>query len=297
MKRIDGLVAATYARVTLLDASAGARPACGRRALFSIVGCFLLCQLLGGCAVKSRVLPEPLPGEVANLGWTAAGPEGVTLEVNRVIVQNTGGSWVRDANWDEYVLTVKNDSAAPVEIEQFDLYSAMLPAPEQSSTSREQLDARSSATLRGLKDAGIVAGAGIASAGVVVAIVGTSGTLVTGATAAAAAAGVLVLMPVALVGSTIYVVKRRHRDRDDKVLIEHQLTDRGYSVPAELTPGVALTRSAFFPITPAPTHLVLTYIVGGESRQLALDLPALAGLHLKPPQTPSSPQRALQHTA
>jgi hypothetical protein len=131
--------------------------------------------VLGGCAVKSRVLKEPLPTPVTDLKWTAAAPEGFILELDQVIVRNSGGSWVRDANWDEYVLTVRNDSSAPVEIERFNLYSDKLPGPEQSSTSREQLEARSSATLRGLKDAGIVAGAGVASAGVVVAIVGTGG--------------------------------------------------------------------------------------------------------------------------
>jgi hypothetical protein len=119
--------------------------------------------------------------------------------------------------------------------------------------------------------------------------------MVAGATAAAAVAGVFVLLPVALVGSTVYVVKRHHRDRDDKVLIEHEFIERGYSVPVELPPGVASKKSAFFPVTPAPTRLVLEYTADGESRQLALDLPALAGLHLKalqaesPSPVPSGP--------
>jgi len=224
---------------------------------------------------------------MADLGWTAAGPEGLTVELNQVIVRNSGGSWVRDANWDEYVLTVRNGSAVPLEIDRISLYSDKLPGAEESSTSREQLEARSSATLRGLKDVGIVAGAGVASAGFVVAVVGTSGTLVTGAAAAAAAAGVLVLMPVALVGSTVYVVKRRHRDRDDKLLIEHGLIERGYSVPVVLNPGGPYKESAFFPITPAPTRLVLEYTAAGESRTVALELPALAGLHLKTLKPPS----------
>jgi hypothetical protein len=254
--------------------------------LIPILACLVLCPLWGGC-VKSRVLPEPLPTPVADLGWSAAGPEGLTVELGQVIVRNSGGSWVRDANWDEYVLTVRNDSAVPLEIERFSLYSDKLPVAEDSSTSREQLEARSSATLRGLKDVGIVAGAGVASAGFVVAVVGTGGTMVAGATAAAAAAGVLVLMPVALVGSTVYVVKRRHRDRDDKLLIEHGLIARGYSVPVVINPGVPYRQSAFFPITPAPTRLVLEYTAAGETRELALELPALAGLHLKTLKAPS----------
>jgi hypothetical protein len=266
---------------TTLRPIEGARPARRRCALVSIAGCLALSQLLGGCAIKSRVLPQPLPNQVADLRWTAASPQGLTLELDQVIVRNSGGSWVRDANRDEYVLTVSNDSAVPVEIDRFDLYSDKLPGPGESSTSREQLEARSSATLRGLKDVGIVAGAGVASVGVVVAIVGTGGTMLTGAAAVAAATGVVVLMPVAMVGSTVYVVKRRHRDRKDKVLIDHRLTERAYAVPVELAPGMPSKQSAFFPITPAPSLLVLEYKAGGESRQLALDLPDLAGLHLK----------------
>lgn len=292
MKRVS--TTGRRAGCAALRAVRRASSARSRRAICSLAGCLLLSQLLSGCALKSRVLPEPLPAPVADLGWTLSGPDGVTLEVDRVIVRNTGGSWVRDANWDEYVLTVKNDSAVPVTIDGFSLYSAKLPAPEESSTSREQLEARSNATLQAFKDAGIVAGAGVATVGMVVAVVGTSGTLVTGATAAAAAAGVLVVLPVALVGSTVYVVERRHRDRHDKVLIEHELRERGYGVPVALSPQMSTKASAFFPITPAPTRLVLEYTADGESRQISLDLPDLSGLHLKPP---SAPTRPLEHTA
>jgi hypothetical protein len=269
-----------------------AHRAAGRRAIYSLAGCLILSQLLGGCTLKSRVLRQPVPGAVTDLGWTASGPDGVTLEVDRIIVRNTGGSWVRDANWDEYVLTVKNASAVPVRIGEFSLYSAKLPAPEKSTTSREQLEARSGTTLRDLRDAGIVAGAGAATAGVIVAIMGTGGTLVTGAAATAVVAGVFVF-PVALVGSTVYLVERHHRDRNDRVLIEHKLLERGFSVLTELTPGVPVTRSAFFPITPAPSRLVLEYTAGGEARRLSLDLPDLAGLHLK---APRAPLRVIEHT-
>jgi hypothetical protein len=57
--------------------------------------------LLCACA-SSRLLKNPLPATAADLGWTVSAPEGLTIEVDQLIVRNSGGSWVRDANWDEY---------------------------------------------------------------------------------------------------------------------------------------------------------------------------------------------------
>jgi hypothetical protein len=247
----------------------------------SLVGGFLvLCCLLNACAVKSRLLPEPLPTEVSELGWAASAPAGLTLEIHQLILRNSGGSWIRDANWDEYILTAKNDSQMPIVIEHFELYSDMLHAPAQNSISREQLESQTSTTLRTLKDVGVIAGAGLVPVGLTVAIVGTGGAFVTGAAAGAAVASII-MVPVALVAGTVYVVKRHRRTNEDKVLIDHALIERGFSTPIEIASGAELKKSAFFPITPAPTRLAVQYAAGGVSHELSLDLPALAGLHLK----------------
>jgi hypothetical protein len=88
-----------------------------------------------------------------------------------------------------------------------------------------------------------------------------------------------------MVGSTIYVIKRRHRARDDNVLIGQALVERGLGVPQQIAAGMQVRKSAFFPVTPAPTRLVAQYETGGEARELVLDLPALSGLHLNRPLT------------
>ena len=86
-----------------------------RRPMAAIAGSLLLLSaLLVGCA-SSRVLKNPLPS-APDVGWAAAAPDGLALEVQQLIFRNTSGSWVRDANWDEYVLTIKNDSPNAVEI-------------------------------------------------------------------------------------------------------------------------------------------------------------------------------------
>jgi hypothetical protein len=243
-----------------------------------------LCAFLDGCA-SSRLLKNSQPPTENDVGWTASGPEAVTLEVHQLIFRNAAGSWLKNANWDEYVLTIKNDSQEPMQIQSFYLYSDKLPAPVESSTSREQLDARSRTALRALKDVGIVAGVGIvAPSAMIVGALGTGGGVLSASGGAAAVAVVgIVAIPVGLVGGTVYVINRHRQDKKDKVLIDRQLNERGYAVPVQILAQTQVTKSAFFPITPAPNRLVLNYSIQGEVREISLGLPELAGLHLKAP--------------
>jgi hypothetical protein len=238
---------------------------------------------LTACSPQSRLLHEPLPARDTIIGWADTAPDGLHVELHQVIVRNGAGSWLRDANWDEYVVRLANHSAAPLRIERFELQSARLVGVVACSTSRTQLEKQSSATLRTLKDAGIVAGAGVvsagAAAGAAVAVVGTGGTIV--ASAAAAAAGI-VLLPVGLVTGGVYVHKKHKRERLDHALIDEQLAQRSFELPYELAAAADVSKSTFFPITPAPTQLVIGYAMAGEPHDLTLALPSLAGVHLKP---------------
>jgi hypothetical protein len=147
-----------------------------RLGLLALVGALVpLTILLNGCA-SSRLIKNPPPATETDMGWAASSPEGITLDVHQLIFRDSGGSWVKKANWDEYVLTIKNDSQDAMEIQSFYLYSDKLPTPVESSTSREQLDARSNTALRALKDVGIIAGVGIvAPSAMIVGAIGTSG--------------------------------------------------------------------------------------------------------------------------
>jgi hypothetical protein len=251
--------------------------------LLALVGALVpLAGLLDGCA-SSRLIKNPLPPTETDVGWTASSPEGTSLEVHQLIFRNAGGSWVKNANWDEYILTIKNDSQDAMEIQSFYLYSDKLAAPVESSTSREQLDARSRTALRALKDVGIVAGVGIVAPGaMIVGSIGTSGGILSASSGAAAISVVgFFAIPVGLIGGTVYVIKRHSRDKKDKVLIDRQLNERGYTVPLQIPAHTQVTKSAFFPITPTPYRLVLNYSTDGEVREISLELPELAGLHLK----------------
>jgi hypothetical protein len=263
-----------------------------RRLLLLVVALASLSALLDGCASSRLIKNPPPPG--TDVGWAASGPGGITLEVHQLIFRDSGGSWVKKANWDEYVLTVENDSQDVVEIQSFYLYSDKLPAPVESSTSREQLDARSNSTLQALKGVGIVASVGIvAPSAMIVGALGTSGGALSASSGAAAVAAVgFVAIPVGLIGGTVYVINRHRQNKKDKLLIDQQLNERGYGVPLQIQAQTQVTKSAFFPITPAPTRLVLNYSTHGEAREISLELPELAGLHLKAPKKAPRPVSA-----
>jgi hypothetical protein len=239
--------------------------------------------LLESCA-SSRLITNPQPATETDVGWVGSASEGLTVEVHQVIFRNSGSSWVRDANWDEYVLTIRNDSRDTFEVQDIKLYGDKLSPPVESSTSLKQLDGRSSSTLRALKDAGIIGGVGVvAPAALIVAGVGTSGGILSASTAGAAAAVIGgIAVPVGLIGGTAYVINRHRRDKEDKVLIERRLTERGFASPLQILPGMQVRKSAFFPVTPAPRRLVVTETLDGKVDEVSVDLPALAWLHLKP---------------
>jgi hypothetical protein len=113
----------------------------------------------------------------------------------------------------------------------------------------------------------------------------------------AAATVAVVALPVGLIGGTVYVVRRQHRDQEDKVLIEHALRQRGLGAPMRIAAGMQLETSAFFAVTPAPARLVRHYALDDSAGQVALDLPGLAGLHLKPARSMavSDPARIATH--
>jgi hypothetical protein len=253
-----------------------------RRALASVL-LMLAGLLLEGCA-SSRLITNLQAATETDVRWVGSAPAGLTVEVHQVIFRNSGGSWVRDANWDEYVLTIRNDSRDTFEIQDINLYSDKLPTPVESSTSLEQLDGSSNSTLRALKDAAIIGGVGIvAPAALIVAGVGTSGGILSASAAQRAVALTgAIAVPVGLIGATAYVINRHRRDKEDKVLIERRLTERGFASPLQILPGMQVRKSAFFPVTPAPRRLVVTETLDGKVEEVSVDLPGLARLHLKP---------------
>ena len=225
--------------------------------------------LLAGCAADSRLLRPPLADPKAALGWQAQAADGVKLTLQRVIVRNDPASWVREADWDEYELSVRSDANAPVELRSIELSNQVL-GEVKHSVLPDQLQSQTTKNVQAMKTAGRVV------------VIGYTG-LVTGLFAWAASVGYVVapLIPVVLVAGGVSAYRSQSQANAEARVIEYEIDRRGFRLPAQLASGAELRQSAFFPVTPAPERLRLSYTLGGEARELVLPLPALANLHLK----------------
>ncbi len=63
----------------------------------------VLCSLLSACNPHVRMIKESNKELLPDYHWAATAPDGLTVTVHTVLVRNGPGSWVRDADWDEYM--------------------------------------------------------------------------------------------------------------------------------------------------------------------------------------------------
>ena len=236
-----------------------------------IASCATIALLVGACAGESRLLYPPAADAKTALDWSVEAPDGLKLNVQRVIVRNDGASWVREADWDEYALSVRNDGGVPVELRSIELANEILDNVKHT-TAPDQLKSETTRNVETMKTAGRIV------------VIGYTG-LVTGVLVLATAAGYTVMapiLPLALIVGGISAYRSQSQTNSEAKVIEYEIKRRGFELPAQLAPGAELQRSAFFPVTPAPQRLRLRYAASGEQRELVLALPALAGLHIKP---------------
>jgi len=244
--------------------------------------------VLTACTPASRMVREPQADGGLALDARSPGGAELALAIERVVVRNAAGSWVRDASWDEYVVALENRGELAVELVDVALASAHLAAAHPSAD-LDLLERETSAQLRVLKSAGVAVAAGYAAGALAFASMagGTSQVgLIAGATAAA------VMIPVAAVAGGIYMHKRHKRQRLDRELMRAEIARRALPVPVEIAPGSAREGSWFFPITPAPRQLLVRYREGGAEREILVDLPELSELHIKPAAAPAKPERS-----
>jgi len=248
----------------------------GRR-IATIAGIAFLPLALCGC-VHSRVLRQPAAEEPSRLGWSVETPDGASLTLRQLIVTNNSGTWVEDALWDEYVVEIRNDGDVAIQLQSLRLESAHLP-PQQPLASRELLETATAENMGVLKGAGIVVGVGVVAPLALVATAGGGAGMTAGTLAAAAVAN---LMVVGLIAGGTYVISKAAVQKKDRAYMDEELLRRSIVLPGSVPAGSSVSGSAFFPVTPQPTALVLELRDGGGTRELALDLTALESLDLVP---------------
>ena len=246
----------------------------------------ILMTVMTGCG-GTALLKDPLP--LDSVGPVVAASDGhLAVTVDSLIVRDGPGTWARNADWDEYRLTVHNLAETPVWLDRVFVVDTLDHAVDVGS-SRKELVRQSKEVVRRHEDAGldIKAGAGtstLLTSGTVVSAVGLgtvsaagTGALVSGGMAsvggaAAAASGMLLVGPALITSGIVRGVN--NAKVNDRIESEH--TELPILIPAAEKKHLNL----FFPLIPSPQQLVLAFRDGDAVRQLVLDTSsALAGLH------------------
>lgn len=255
----------------------------GRQLVFT---CALVCMLvLSGCG-GTKVLKEAQPIQTTQPLATVSDQQ-VTAILDWVIVRDGPGTWAKNADWDEYLLRIRNLSDQPIQVTRIIVVDS-LDTRIESQPKRKQLVKGSKQTARRYKDSGIkvkagrgagtmlVAGAAVTVIGVGAAsVVAVSGATVAGS-AGAAAGGLLLLGPALAVGGIVRGVRNS--------AVSKQIEQRQTVLPLELSAGEELPLNVFFPLAPSPGMVELSYTDVTGEHSLTIDTStSLNGLHIGDP--------------
>jgi len=228
----------------------------------------------GGAKVLKK--PEPL---VVTQPLATASDQYLYASLDWVIFRDGPGTWAKNVDWDEYLIRVQNLGDDSLQITNITVVDSLGTRIEPRHN-RSQLVKGTKETKRRYKGEGLKVKAGL-SGGVlvgtgVVVVAGTSGVgaaAAAGGGAAAGAAGVVLLVPVLAVGGIVRGVNNSK--------VNNQIESRQTLLPVVLRDEEEKNLNIFFPLSPSPGHVEITYLDSRGDHTLIVDtLAALEGLHL-----------------
>ncbi len=221
--------------------------------------------------------PEPL---VATQSIASAADQGLSVTLDWIIVRDGPGTWAKNVDWDEYIIQVQNRGNGSLEITDIAVLDS-LGAQIGPGESRKQLVKGTRETKRRYKGEGLTvnAGAGATTLMMTGAVtyatamsVGSAAMLGSSAMAGAAVTG-LALAPVLAVGGVFRAVNNSK--------VGNQIESRQTLLPIPLHDDREKGLHVFFPLTPSPRQIEVTYIDALGTHTLIVDTQAaLDGLHL-----------------
>jgi len=252
-----------------------------------VFGCIVIaaCLLSSACATtsdfskqlrpQSRLIatPEQPPHAIGAKGTA----DDLDVVVEAVVIPDGPGSWVKDADWDEYTLRFRSTGKVPLTIRSVDIVDVRgLHVSPGSSTAELREKAKLLAgtyesfgllVSKNLGMQALIAGSYTA--------VGAAGAGLLGAGVVAAAA------PLAAVAAPAYVAWRLHARRVDEKRLEAEFARRHVSLPLVLDPGAEVRVSFFYPPAASPKAVTVAYVSGGLERHVRVDVTReLQGLHV-----------------
>ena len=238
----------------------------------------LLLLALAGCG-GAKVLKEPQP-LVASEALAAATDQHLAVSLDWVIYRDGPGTWAKNVDWDEYVISIRNLSGDSLQVTKISVVDALGTRMEPRQ-SRSQLVKGTREKRRRFKDEGLevkaglgtgtLLAAGAATAASGVAIVGAAGIFFS--TAAVAATGTVILVPVFAVGGVLRGV--------NNIKVGKQIEARQTLLPIVLREDDEKSVHIFFSLAPSPRQIEITYVDSRGDQTLIIDTHAvLGGLHL-----------------
>lgn len=218
----------------------------------------------------------------------------VTATLQWVIVRDGPGSWAKNSNWDEYLLSINNQTGEEIQITGAYIVDS-LGFQLSSESDRRKLVKASKETVKRYKEidinisfgfgggaAMVAAGVGagyLASAALNVAV---EAALLSGATATGtmvvAASAAFIVTPILIVGGIMQGVNNH------KVTAE--MVARHTALPVRVAANETLQLDLFFPLAPSPQHIDIVYNGPFGERVIQIDTSEiLNGLHIVPSKT------------
>ncbi len=244
---------------------------------------------LTGCG-GTKILKKPMQINLAKPLMTRS-DDSLSLSLDWVIIRDGPGTWAKNADWDEYLISVVNDTDDNITIVDVVVVDS-LGTELRTDSNRKQLVMASKKSVKRYRDGNLTVTAGWESAGflpigVGAGVVGPAHTTVcisgvaagTGAllgVSAIAVDPVTAAMLAAPVSVVYGIVRARHNSR-----VAKEIEVRQTPLPHIVTPGGRSNMDLFFPLAPSPAQVRISYRQGGEKKTVNLETSELlAGLHI-----------------
>jgi hypothetical protein len=239
------------------------------RRLSAAIALALLSSACASTALRPQRYTGPSVQAPPHLAIEAADNR-LAVGVDHWILPNGPGAWLKDAKWDEVMVSLTNKTAEAVSIEAVRLID-MRGVYIAGGVDPAELESRSERLVDEYSDLGVSVAIWAAPAAVTGAAI-AAGSLAAAATAAA-------LAPVAVIAAPAYYFWRKHAKAEDLDRIQEEFRRRQLSYLV-LAGGGRAQGSQFFPIVPNPRSLVVDYRHRGQTYSLEIALERLRGLHV-----------------